>query len=72
MPTKTANANNAQITANIISTNPRVCYRNLCGLVRNAIRDQGFDETEHLIAAARPDCGYDCDEVCPVSGKAEG
>lgn len=51
----------------IISANPKACYRTLQGILNQA----GVRDCEPVLAAARPDCGYDCDECCPVSGRHE-
>jgi hypothetical protein len=61
---------NKQKTARIISEHPRACYRTLVSMIPND------SESEKLLAAARPLCGYDCDGDedgvgCPVSGRCE-
>ena len=64
----------------IISNNPNSCYYSLLRLVGDAIgqadllpRDATFlrRQAEFSAAAVRPSCGLDCDQRCPVSGRAE-
>ena len=58
-----------------IAANTKACYRTLvAGL---ASRLHGATPTmakfvDRELAKARPQCGCDCDEGCPVSGRCEG
>lgn len=60
---------NAAVQA-IIAANPKACYRTLERKLHKAgVLDEAAGKA---LAAARPGCGYDCDEGCPVSGRCEG
>ena len=58
-----------------IGANPKACYRTLqASLVQrmgNATPTMAKFAGREL-AKARPQCGYDCDDGCPVSGRCEG
>lgn len=53
--------------AAIVAANSGACYRTLIGILDAA----GIHDCDTVAASARPDCGYDCDDRCPVSGRAE-
>lgn len=64
----------------IISNNPNSCYYSLLHILGGAIgqadlrpREAEFlrHRAESAAAAVRPTCGLDCDDHCPVSGRAE-
>ena len=56
-----------------IAANPGLCYRTLEAKLLEAHPDLTWQDARYIdaLAAARPDCGYDCDEQCPVTGNAE-
>ena len=72
-------ANNFDIiksAVDIIAANPKMCYRNLYSKLYREVLSKNNDSkldniVENMLISARPGCGYDCDELCPVSGRAE-
>jgi hypothetical protein len=60
-----------QKVGRIIRENPKMCYRRLERLILrlNPELKRQDDAYIYQLAAARPDCGYACDEECPVEGR---
>lgn len=54
---------------NLLATSNK-CFRELATIVGYWDQSQ-TDEVRDMLSDARPECGYDCDECCPYSGKAE-
>lgn len=56
-----------------IDARPHTCYRTLEKQLMAAHPDLTWQDDRYMVylAEKRPECGYDCDERCPVSGNAE-
>lgn len=57
----------------IIDSHPSTCFRVLEQIILKQCPELNWQDDAYWqqLIEARPECGYDCDTRCPVSGKAE-
>jgi len=57
----------------LVAKHPKCCGRDLMAAANRLAAGQpeliGFEVDSYLFGRHRPDCGMDCDEQCPVTGK---